>query len=185
LLLRIIRLVWWSLGMLAACATIASADAPDATVMPGEERFAFHGQFTYIEQETDSFKAPYAGPNSLSPDQGRETTDLTLFAGARLWRGAEIWINPEIDEGFGLNDTLGVAGFPSGEAYKVGKNQPYLRWQRFFVRQTLDLEGDPEPVAADINQLGGHHSAKLGVHARQVQRRGCLRQQSICPRSAQ
>jgi high affinity Mn2+ porin len=163
LLLRIIRLVWWSLGMLAACATIASADAPDATVMPGEQRFAFHGQFTYIEQETDSFKAPYAGPNSLSPDQGRETTDLTLFAGARLWRGAEIWINPEIDEGFGLNDTLGVAGFPSGEAYKVGKNQPYLRWQRFFVRQTLDLEGDPEPVAADINQLGGHHSANRWV----------------------
>src|ERR1700723_3520380 len=56
-----------------------------------EERFAFHGQFTYVEQGTDSFRAPYAGPNSLSPNQARETTDLTLYAGAKLWSGAEIW----------------------------------------------------------------------------------------------
>ena len=149
--------------MLAGYASNALADAPDDTAMPSEERFAFHGQFTYVEQETDGFKAPYAGPNSLSPGQGRETTDLTLFAGARLWRGAQVWINPEIDQGFGLDDTLGVAGFPSGEAYKVGKNHPYIRLQRLFVRQTVDLDGDREPVAADVNQLGGYHSANRWV----------------------
>jgi high affinity Mn2+ porin len=149
--------------MLAAHAWYALADAPDDTAMPSEERFAFHGQFTYVEQETDSFNAPYAGPNSLSPDRGRETTDLTLFAGARLWRGAQVWINPEIDQGFGLDDTLGVAGFPSGEAYKVGKDPPYFRLQRLFVRQTVDLDGDREPVAADINQLGGSQSANRWV----------------------
>ena len=149
--------------MLAGHASNALADAPNDTAMPSEERFAFHGQFTYVEQETDGFKAPYAGPNSLSPGQGRETTDLTLFAGARLWRGAQVWINPEIDQGFGLDDTLGVAGFPSGEAYKVGKNHPYVRMQRLFVRQTVDLDGDREPVAADINQLGGYHSANRWV----------------------
>src|SRR5580693_3094257 len=144
--------------MLAACATIASADAPDATVMPGEERFAFHGQFTYVEQETDSFKAPYAGPNSLSPEQGRETTDLTLFAGARLWPGAEIWINPEIDQGFGLDDTLGVAGFPSGEAYKIGKNQPYFRLQRAFLRQTVNLDDGRQPTEGGANRFAGNQS---------------------------
>ena len=45
---------------------------------------------------------------------------MTAYIGRRLWEGAELWINPEIDQGFGLSGTLGVAGFTSGEAYKVG-----------------------------------------------------------------
>jgi high affinity Mn2+ porin len=124
-----------------------------------DEAFAVHGQFTYVEQSTSDFNAPYRGPNSLSPDVGAETTDATLYLGARLWRGAEGWINGEIDQGFGLDDTLGVAGFPSGEAYKVGKNQPYLRLQRMFVRQTLDLGGDSQLIEPDANWLGGSESA--------------------------
>src|ERR1700678_3832711 len=148
------------LSFLASRAFCAD-DSQDSTLT--EERFALHGQFTYVEQATDSFRAPYAGPNSLSPNQGRETTDLTLYAGARLWPGAEIWINPEIDQGFGLDNTLGAAGFPSGEAYKIGKNQPYLRLQRLFMRETLDLEGDRQAVAADINQLAGDRSANRWV----------------------
>jgi high affinity Mn2+ porin len=153
----------WSVALLAAYAPHALADAPTDAVTPTEERFALHGQFTYVEQETGSFTAPYAGPNSLSPKQGREASDLTLFAGARLWSGAEVWINPEIDQGFGLDNTLGVAGFPSGEAYKVGKNQPYLRLPRLFVRQTVNLGADRESVAADINQLGGYSSVNRWV----------------------
>src|SRR3979490_2362065 len=100
-----------------------------------EESSAVHGQFTYIEQESSGFNAPYAGPNSLSPDRGAETADATLYLGVRLWPGAEGWINGEIDQGFGLDDTLGVAGFPSGEAYKIGKHEPYLRLPRLFLRQ--------------------------------------------------
>jgi len=123
-----------------------------------EERFAIHGQVTYVEQETGSFKAPYDGPNSLSPDLGRETVDATLFVGARLWPGAEGWITPEIDQGFGLDDTLGVAGFPSGEAYRIGKNQPYLRLPRMFMRQTVNLDETTEAVEAAANQFGGARS---------------------------
>jgi len=44
---------------------------------------------------------------------------VTAYAGARLWRGGEFWVNPEIDQGFGLSGTLGAAGFPSGEAFKI------------------------------------------------------------------
>ena len=148
------------LSFLASRAFCAD-DSQDSTLT--EERFALHGQFTYVEQATDSFRAPYAGPNSLSPNQGRETTDLTLYAGAQLWSGAEIWINPEIDQGFGLDNTLGLAGFPSGEAYKVGKNQPYLRLQRLFVRESLDLDGDREAIEAGPNQLAGFHSTNRWV----------------------
>ncbi|HET9390791.1 MAG TPA: hypothetical protein VFO44_14175, partial [Steroidobacteraceae bacterium] len=96
----------------------------DARTPDIEQRFAVHVQATYGRQWTDAFRAPYAGTNSLSPSSSRATTDVTLFLGARLWRGAEIWVTPEIDQGFGLDDTVGVAGFPSGLAYKVGAHDP-------------------------------------------------------------
>jgi high affinity Mn2+ porin len=122
-----------------------------------------HAQFTYVEQETSGFNVPYSGANSLSPNRGAETTDATLYLGTHLWTGAEGWINGEIDEGFGLNDTLGAAGFPSGEAYKVGKNEPYLRLPRLFVRQTLNLDDAPQAVEAAANQLGASRSANRVV----------------------
>jgi high affinity Mn2+ porin len=123
-----------------------------------DETFAVHGQFTYIEQETTGFNAPYRGTNSLSPNTGAETADATLYLGAKPWQGAEVWINAELDQGFGLDDTLGAAGFPSGEAYKVGKDQPYLRLQRAFLRQTIDLAGAEQSVEPAANQLGGTRS---------------------------
>ncbi len=138
-------------------APVRAADAPAADAPA--QTFAVHGQFTYTEQSTSDFNAPYAGPNSLSPDKGAETVDATLFLGRRLWRDAEIWIVPEIDQGFGLDNTVGVAGFPSAEAYKVGKNQPYLRLTRLFVRQTLNLEDQREVVEPSQLQLGGSQSA--------------------------
>ena len=57
--------------------------------------FLLHWQATLVEQATAGFHAPYSGPNSLSPWIGRETADTTLYLGARLWSGAELWINPE------------------------------------------------------------------------------------------
>jgi high affinity Mn2+ porin len=123
------------------------------------ERFAFHGQTTYLHQYVFPFRSPYRGQNSLNPNQGRETWDVTFYAGAKLWDGAELWVNPEIDQGFGLSGTLGVAGFPSGEAYKVGASVPYARLPRYFVRQTIDLGGETQKVDADINQFAGSQTA--------------------------
>jgi high affinity Mn2+ porin len=145
--------------LLTVAIGVGQSPATAESVTPvDEESFAVHGQATYVEQETSGFNAPYAGTNSLSPDRGAETTDATLYLGARLWQGAEGWINGELDQGFGLDDTLGVAGFPSGEAYKVGKNQPYLRMPRLFVRQTLNLDDSHQAVDAAANQLGGSRS---------------------------
>ncbi len=135
----------------------------EEAVSDARETFALHGQFTYVEQETSIFNAPYAGANSLTPRRGKETTDITIYWGGHLWLGGEIWINPEIDQGFGLNNTVGVAGFPSGEAYKVGKNRPYLRLPRVFFRQTLNLTGERETIQADANQLGGDRSVNRWV----------------------
>jgi high affinity Mn2+ porin len=121
--------------------------------------FNLHGQTTFVEQYAFPFRAPYRGPNSLDVNQGRETVDVTLYAGFRLWQGAELWINPEIDQGFGLSSTLGVAGFPSAEAYKVGFSSPYARIPRMFIRQTIDLGGDTRKVDAAANQFAGSQTA--------------------------
>ena len=119
------------------------------------DRFAFHSQATFLTQYDPAFRSPYVGPNSLAPNQAKETTDITMYAGVRLWQGAEAWINPEIDQGFGLSGSLGVAGFTSGEAYKVGADYPYARLHRAFFRQTIDLGGDVESVPSGFNQFSG------------------------------
>ena len=123
------------------------------------QEFAVFGQATYTEQETDGFHSPYRGPNSLSPNVGRETTDATLYLGARLWQGAELWVNPEADQGLGLDGTFGLAGFSSGEAYKIGRSAPYFRLQRAFMRQTLNLGGEVTAAAAGPNQFALQQSA--------------------------
>jgi high affinity Mn2+ porin len=130
---------------------------------PGTQRFAVHGQATYVEQETNAFTSPYRGANSLSPAKGAQTVDATLVLGVRPWTGAEFWVSPEIDQGFGLDNTLGVAGFPSAEAYKVGKAEPYLRLPRAFLRQTLNLDAPTEAVDSDQLQLAGLRSANRWV----------------------
>ena len=139
-------------ALLVLAAGARAGEAPEA--------WALHGQFTGVAQTHPDFHSPYEGANSLDPrSEVKETTDATLYAGVRLWRGAEAWIDPELDQGFGLSDTLGVAGFPSGEAYKVGQNAPYVRLPRAFLRQVIDLGGDEEAVKPAANQLGGTRSA--------------------------
>jgi high affinity Mn2+ porin len=119
-----------------------------------------HGQATFVEQFHPAFPSAYRGENSLDPAaRGDETFDTTLFAGLRLWDSGEIYADPEIDQGFGLSDTVGVAGFPSGEAYKIGKSAPYFRLQRLFFRQTFDLGGEEQEVDSDQNQLAGSRTA--------------------------
>jgi high affinity Mn2+ porin len=123
------------------------------------DNFAVHGQSTFLEQYAAPFHSPYVGQNSLIPNQGRETFDITAYLGWRLWQGAELWINPEIDQGFGLSGTLGVAGFTSGEAYKIGSSYPYSRLQRIFIRQTINLGGDSEKVEGAANQFDGSRTS--------------------------
>lgn len=125
---------------------------------PDSDSWSVHAQTTFVQQYAFPFRAPYRGANSLDPNAGRETWDATFYLGARLWRGAELWINPEIPQGFGLTGTVGLAGFSSGEAYKQGANDPYARLPRYFIRQTIGLGGEAEKVEAAANQFGGSQS---------------------------
>jgi high affinity Mn2+ porin len=135
-----------------------------AAPAPGQDIVNFHGQTTFTWQGYPAMRSPYEGLNSLpGSGQGRETFDATLYAGVRLWQGAELWIDPEIDQGFGIGDTHGIAGFTSAEAYKLGAQYPYTRLQRAFVRQTINLGGETQKEDADINQFAGSQSANRVV----------------------
>jgi high affinity Mn2+ porin len=137
---------------------------PAARAALGTQSINFHAQFTGTWQGYPAIRSPFQGTNSLpAGGEGRETVDATFYAGFWLWKGAELWINPEIDQGFGVGDTHGAAGFPSAEAYKMGSAYPYARLQRFFVRQTFNLGGETEKVEADLNQFAGSQTANRFV----------------------
>jgi len=115
-----------------------------------------HGQLTFIEQGYPAFRSPYQGANSLTGgNQIQNTTSATAFIGYRPWDGTEIYINPELMQGFGLDNTLGVAGFPNGEAQKSNFPIPRIDMARVFVRQTFGLGGEQETVEDGPNQFAG------------------------------
>jgi len=142
--LRTLRLCVWALCALPTLTVAAEESAPAAFDSFMGLTTAVHAQLTYTEQETSSFNAPYQDANSLIPNQGRETFDATLSLGFLLAPHLELWLAPELDQGFGLNNTLGLAGFPSGEAYKIGSRYPRLRSTRLLFR--YNSEGDGEDV---------------------------------------
>lgn len=115
-----------------------------------------HAQTTLIAQGYPRMRSPYEGINSLpGGGQGRETWTTSAFIGVRLWQGGEFYFNPELAQGFGLNSTLGLAGFPNGEAQKGGAPFPKYRAQRYVIRQTFGLGGEQEEVADAAMQLAG------------------------------
>lgn len=130
--------------------------AEAASAEPGPERVSIHGQATFVGQHHPDFRAPYSGPLSLEPGgRADETLSVSLLLGARLWEGTEIYVNPELLQGFGLSNSTGIAGFPNGEAFKVGTRFPVTKVSRAFLRQTFALGDAREAVEDAPNQLAG------------------------------
>ncbi len=71
----------------------------------------------------------------------------TAFIGLRLWDNAELYFNPEIDQGSGLDATHGVSAFPKGEAQKAVFPMPRFVVDRLLWRQTFGLGGERESWA--------------------------------------
>jgi high affinity Mn2+ porin len=135
--------------------TVAGGGKSSGWTLTDDDRINFHAQATFVGQGYPKFRAAWDGPNSLSRvGDFRETNDVTLYAGLRLWQGGELWVDPEIDQGFGVGNAHGAAGYPSGEAYKLGYAFPYARVQRAFLRETVNLGGEEHKVDADLNQFG-------------------------------
>ena len=125
-----------------------------------EQFWNWHVQNTAIVQGDPGFPAKYSGPNSLAnAGEIRETVSLDLTAGVRLWRGAEAHVDGLMWQGFGLSKTLGIEGFPNGEAFRLGTDIPNVNISRLFVRQNIGLGGEQDSVAEDPLHLAGPQDA--------------------------
>jgi high affinity Mn2+ porin len=157
-----------TIALTLAAILLASAWAERAIAQTGESQqngssaegqtqsWNWHVQNTDIMQGYPPFSAKYSGPNSLpTGGQIRETVEVDLFAGARLWRGAEAHLDILGWQGNGLHDTLGIDDFPNGEAYKAGTTYPRVNLAQLFLRQTIGLGGEQEDVADDELTLAG------------------------------
>lgn len=143
----------------AGSSSFPQSSGSTAEPAPDAKRWALFGQSTFTVMSESIARAPYAGVRSLTNNDTRETFDATLYLGVRPWSGGEIWVNGEVDQGFGIGNTQGLAGYASGEAYKLGKAEPYTRLQRLFMRQTFSLGGETSAVEAAANQMAGRQSA--------------------------
>jgi high affinity Mn2+ porin len=137
-------------------ATSGARPAIEKSANTGEQTWNLHMQNTEIVQGYPGFHAQYSGPNSLpSGGETRETVTLDLFAGVRLWHGAEAHMDGLMWQGFGVGSTYGIEAFPNGDAYKAGTATPYFNFARLFIRQTIGLGGEQEDVPDDQLDLAG------------------------------
>jgi high affinity Mn2+ porin len=126
-----------------------------------QERYSFHFQQTIISQYKPSFSAPYSGENSLlTKSETQSSITTTFFGAARLWKGAEAFFNPELSGGAGLSQTLGVAGFPNGETFRVGGAEPKIYIARLYFKQNFEWGNEKDTIAPDQNILGGLKSKR-------------------------
>src|SRR5262245_40937969 len=111
---------------------------------------------TVVSQGNWQFRSPYVGPNSFLPIVNYRTTETaTLYLAARICDGGDIIFNPEIAGGRGLSSTLGIAGFPNGEATRVGVPQPTPYIARLLYRHTIGLGGELEDTEDGPNEFKG------------------------------
>ncbi|GGH16494.1 carbohydrate porin [Mucilaginibacter phyllosphaerae] len=148
-----------TLLLLFASLAITNFAAAQDTVK--NQRFNVHFQQTVITQYKPSFSAPYTGANSLlTGEETQSSLTTTLFGGARLWKGAEAYFNPEMSGGSGLSKTLGIAGFPNGETFRVGGAEPKIYIARLYLSQYFEWGNEKEAIDDDVNQLAGLRSKR-------------------------
>src|SRR5215813_2678731 len=128
---------------------------PTDKVTPApDEWWNLHFQSTVVSQYHPAFSAAYSGRNSMRPDaESKTSVVMDIFTGLRLWKGAELYFQPELAAGLGLSTTLGVAAFPSGEVYRVGDPKPVIIPARLFLRQVIRLGGGTVVIEGGPNQL--------------------------------
>ena len=111
-----------------------------------------------------SFNAKYSNPAYLvygtgsslpTEGQARETQSVDGYFGYRLWSNTEFHFDALLWQGFGVNNTYGIADFPDGEAFKVGVRYPHFAVARFFTRTTINLGGPQQSVEDDLLTLRG------------------------------
>jgi len=140
-------------GLPALSGLSAAAQENDALLK--DSGWSFHFQFTGILQGHPDFHAPYSGQNSAQGGHERAySVTSTAYLGRKLWQGAALYFNPEMAGGKGISSTLGIAGFPNGETFRIGNPEPTVYVARIFLRQHISLDKEHfEEIADDANQV--------------------------------
>lgn len=161
---------WFSLFFFLSTASVQAQQDNDNNYLDSLKNWSLHFQFTTIAQSHARFNgAGYNGLNTLSdqPDTALSVT-TTLFLGRRLWRGAAVYVNPELAGGRGVghrnsqspNDeslyapAVGIAGFPNGETFRIGSARPALYIARFYIEQIIPLgRSGSKDAQSGVNQV--------------------------------
>ncbi|WP_026260107.1 carbohydrate porin [Segetibacter koreensis] len=115
-----------------------------------DKKLSIHWQATLIPQYHFKFTSPYQGANSLIPDEAVKTSlTTTFFINYHPFKYTYIVFNPEAAGGKGLSKTLGIAGFPNGEIYRVGNPSPQPYIARLYIEQRFPLPGNKKVITTD------------------------------------
>jgi high affinity Mn2+ porin len=131
-----------------------------------DESWNLYGQFTYISAWKLAFPAPYTNangsPNSLLPTAERSFTGTaTLYLGARVWKGGEAYVVPELISERPLSQLKGLGGaIQDFELQKSGDEMPKVYLSRAYVRQTLGFGGHKVVKESGQQQLGKTYDSK-------------------------
>jgi len=129
--------------------TIVSQDS-----LAKERIYSIHAQATLIPQYHFNFHAAYTGSNSLLPSEPVATSiTSTIFFAYKPYKNTYLIFNPEASGGKALSKTLGVAGFPNGETYRVGDPAVHPFIARLYIEQQFPLSDRKENVDDDLNQI--------------------------------
>ena len=148
--------------LILACSLAAfRAIAQDAGI---DRPIEMHLQSTYLRQTKPAFPSLYAGPKSLGAARaGSYSFTSTMFLGARLRDGLEIYFNPEATQGVPFSQLQGTGGFTNGELARTSGPDPNLYTARVFLRKTWDLGGGYEEQASEANQVKTRYAAERFV----------------------
>ena len=152
------------LFLFQAFPTQAEENGADRETNPGnqqDERWNLHFQSTVVTQGHSNFSALYSGTNSISPSAETATSfSSTLYLGGKLGDHTEFYINPELLAGSGVSSTLGLAGAPNGEIYRVDDPHPEFNLSRIYLKEIVELGGGRETFDDDLNQLAASYDIR-------------------------
>lgn len=131
-----------------------------------DENWNLYGQITYISAWKLAFPALYTNANgstnSLLPNAERSFTGTaTLYLGARLWKGGEAYIVPELISERPLSQLKGLGGaIQDFELQKSGGETPAVYLSRAYLRHTFEFGGQKVKKESGQQQLGKTYDSR-------------------------
>ncbi len=106
----------------------SSADNDPVTIFPRHQwnRFWISGQMNIIEQGHGGFRALYNGPHSFANTPEHAGSRIfTLYTAARLSESADVVFDLEEASGYGISNSLGLAGYINIDVVRIpGEGSP-------------------------------------------------------------